>query len=56
MRKILPVIVIFVLAFTLRVVNIGRFPAGFSADEASQGYTAYSILKPVGMNGANFYH
>jgi len=45
MRKILPVIVIFVLAFTLRVVNIGRFPAGFSADEASQGYTAYSILK-----------
>jgi len=45
MKKFLPIIAIFVLAFTLRVVNIARFPAGFSADEASQGYTAYSILK-----------
>ena len=45
LKKLLPIILIFVFAFTLRVVNIGRFPAGFSADEAVQGYTAYSILK-----------
>lgn len=36
---------ILVLAFLLRVVALERFPVGFTADEASQGYTAYSILK-----------
>jgi len=45
MKKFLPIILIFILGFILRTINIGRFPAGFSADEASQGYTAYSILK-----------
>lgn len=45
LKKLLPIIVIFVLAFALRTVRIDRFPAGFSADEAVQGYTAYSILK-----------
>lgn len=34
-----------VLAFVLRLVALDRFPAGFTADEAAQGYTAYSILK-----------
>lgn len=33
------------LALVLRVVGIGKFPAGFSADEVNQGYSAYSILK-----------
>lgn len=33
------------LAFVLRFVGISSYPAGFSADEVNQGYTAYSILK-----------
>ncbi len=45
MKKFLPIILIFVLGFILRTIDIGRFPTGLSADEASQGYTAYSILK-----------
>ncbi|MBM3205312.1 phospholipid carrier-dependent glycosyltransferase [Candidatus Shapirobacteria bacterium] len=44
-KKYLPLILIILFAFVLRVVAIGRFPVGFSADEAVQGYTAYSILK-----------
>ncbi len=36
---------IFVLAFLLRVVNLGGSPAGFTPDEASFGYDAYSIIK-----------
>lgn len=33
------------LAFLLRVVNIANIPSGFTPDEASFGYDAYSILK-----------
>ncbi|OQA93451.1 MAG: hypothetical protein BWY24_00469 [Microgenomates group bacterium ADurb.Bin219] len=36
---------IFLFSFFLRVYRITSFPAGFSLDEISQGYTAYSILK-----------
>ena len=36
---------IVILAFFLRVVSLKDFPTGFTADEAAQGYTAYSILK-----------
>jgi len=36
---------VFALGFLLRVVGISSFPAGFNADEAGQGYAAYSILK-----------
>jgi len=39
------VIGIFLLALGLRIIDLPRFPAGFTADEAAQGYTAYSILK-----------
>ena len=42
-RFILPIIVL--LALILRVVWIDRYPVGFTADEASFGYDAYSILK-----------
>lgn len=45
LRTNLPLLVILVLAFMLRVVALDRYPTGFTADEASQGYTAYSILK-----------
>lgn len=38
-------VAIIFLAFLLRFVNISNYPAGFSADEVNQGYTAYSILK-----------
>ena len=44
-RKLLLVVLILILAFALRVIALGDFPAGFTADEAVQGYTAYSILK-----------
>ncbi|MCX6724630.1 MAG: glycosyltransferase family 39 protein, partial [Candidatus Shapirobacteria bacterium] len=33
------------LAGLLRLPFLNRFPSGFSADEASLGYSAYSILK-----------
>lgn len=39
------IFLILLLAFFLRTVFLDKFPAGFSADEFSQGYTAYSILK-----------
>lgn len=44
MRKYL-LIAILPLAFLLRVVDLDRFPSGFTPDEASFGYDAYSILK-----------
>jgi len=33
------------LAFILRIIFLGTFPQGFTPDEASQGYAAYSLLK-----------
>src|SRR3990167_1382093 len=36
---------ILALAFVLRVVGLSSFPPGFTPDEASFGYDAYSILK-----------
>lgn len=48
MKKFWPkisLIAILALAFILRIVALGDFPAGFTADEAAQGYTAYSLLK-----------
>lgn len=38
------------LGFLARVVFLTQFPAGFTADEASQAYDAYSILK-TGKDG-----
>ncbi|MFC1625075.1 glycosyltransferase family 39 protein [Patescibacteria group bacterium] len=42
-RFFLPLI--FVLGLLLRVMFLARFPIGFTPDEASFGYDAYSILK-----------
>src|SRR3989339_722706 len=33
------------LGFLLRIAFLGSVPAGFTPDEASQGYAAYSLLK-----------
>ena len=44
-KEILVLSLIILLAFGLRLVALGQYPAGFTADEAAQGYTAYSILK-----------
>lgn len=44
MKKWFLVLVIFV-GFFLRVANLSSHPAGFTPDEASFGYDAYSILK-----------
>lgn len=38
-------LLIVLLALSLRVVGISKYPTGFTADEASFGYDAYSILK-----------
>ncbi|HWA52033.1 MAG TPA: glycosyltransferase family 39 protein [Patescibacteria group bacterium] len=38
-------VVIFLLGFLFRVIGISNHPAGFTPDEASFGYDAYSILK-----------
>lgn len=38
-------VIILGLAFILRVVSLDRLPVGFTPDEASFGYDAYSILK-----------
>lgn len=42
-KYILPLILL--LAFSLRVFSLGLLPAGFTPDEASFGYDAYSIIK-----------
>lgn len=36
---------IILLSFALRIAYLSKYPSGFSLDEISQGYTAYSILK-----------
>lgn len=36
---------ILLLAFLLRVIGLNKYPVGFTPDEASFGYDAYSILK-----------
>ena len=51
MRNRRKLIIITVLTFSLllaiitRFYHLGKIPAGLYADEASQGYNAYSILK-----------
>lgn len=44
MRKWLLVSIV-VLAFVLRTVSLDKYPSGFTPDEASFGYDAYSVLK-----------
>lgn len=44
MRKWL-IVGIVVLGFLLRIIGLSNHPAGFTPDEASFGYDAYSILK-----------
>lgn len=44
-KKNLLLALIVISAFLLRVVALDRYPTGFTADEAAQGYTAYSILQ-----------
>ncbi|KKQ43486.1 MAG: hypothetical protein US60_C0001G0001, partial [Microgenomates group bacterium GW2011_GWC1_37_8] len=38
-------LLIILLSFIVRVVGIGKYPVGFTQDEASFGYDAYSLLK-----------
>lgn len=40
-----PLTYIFLFALFLRLILLGAVPQGFTPDEASQAYTAYSILK-----------
>ena len=44
MKKII-LFTIFFIAFALRIFFLNKFPMGFTPDEASFGYDAYSILK-----------
>lgn len=43
--KLIFLILIFALSFTLRFYKLGQVPNGLSTDEADMGYNAYSILK-----------
>ncbi len=45
MKKIIPLVLIFLLALSLRLINLGGHPPGLTWDEAALGYNAYSILK-----------
>src|SRR3989344_1218384 len=45
MRHHLPLFLILALAAILRLTALGQVPAGITADEVSQGYSAYSLLK-----------
>ncbi len=45
MKKYLPIIFILILALTLRIPQLDKYPAGLNADEAAIGYNAYSLLK-----------
>lgn len=42
--RLIILFLIILLAFTLRIYNLGKNPAGFFADEAATGYNAYTIL------------
>ena len=44
-RPLLVLGIILLLGIFLRLFYLGSIPAGFTPDEASQGYTAYSLLK-----------
>lgn len=52
MKKLL--IVIFILGLLLRIINLGEIPTGFTPDEASFGYDAYSISKTGRDQWGNF--
>lgn len=39
------ILILILISFVLRFFLLGRVPEGFSSDEASLGYNAYSILK-----------
>ena len=45
LRKYWPLILIAVLAFSLRVYKLGDYPVGITWDEPALGYNAYSILQ-----------
>lgn len=45
LKKYWPLILIAVLAFSLRVYKLGEYPVGLTWDEPALGYNAYSILK-----------
>lgn len=44
-KKYYLLILIFLLGFLIRIWNISEIPPGLNRDEASIGYTAYSLLK-----------
>jgi 4-amino-4-deoxy-L-arabinose transferase-like glycosyltransferase len=46
--------IIFLLGAFLRLINLSQIPAGFQMDEASKGYSAYSILKTGKDDNNNF--
>lgn len=53
-RTFLLLILIFLLGFFLRFYNLSQIPAGFQMDEASKGYSAYSLLKTGKDDNNNF--
>lgn len=54
MKRVLPIVLIFIFAFLLRTINLGDHPPGLTWDEAGLGYNAYSILKTGRDEHGNF--
>src|SRR3989344_1234626 len=45
MKNKILLFLIIILGFILRIWNLANLPAGFTADEASHGYDAYSLIQ-----------
>lgn len=44
-KHLILLVLIFVFGFIVRFISLGDIPRGFTPDEASQGYSTYSLLK-----------
>lgn len=53
-RSVIIFLVIFILAFLLRIIKLDSLPYGFHIDEAKAGWNAYSILKTGQDDQGNF--
>lgn len=44
-KQLVLLILVLLVALSLRIFSLDKYPAGFNADEAAIGYNAYSIIK-----------
>jgi 4-amino-4-deoxy-L-arabinose transferase-like glycosyltransferase len=53
-KKLLPIILTFIVALALRLILLSAFPSGLNADEAALGYNAYSLSETGRDEHGNF--